>query len=173
MYLLGVEVETTEGRFLDYAVLKATAGSTRLVTPRFKGTALGGLWLVLLVSVYAGLLSVPFLFFRVLPVIRWSPLPFFLFGTGVPVGFVVIIFLGLRLVQRLQVRYPKMDRRIRVLDVRPGKLHHEVVVQSDADTFVLGVRSFRRSLLDAIAISERSSNEGLQETVKPRTNETC
>jgi hypothetical protein len=153
--LLGVQIETPQGQLLDYGILEASVGSLRLVTPRLKGTLLGGAILVLLSSLYFGILIIPFLLFQVSPITGWDLFPRGLFVTAVPVGFVLIIFLGLGLARRVQVKYLKTSRNVKVLDIHPGQFRHELVVQSGEENMVLTTTGLRRKLLRAIALTEQ------------------
>ncbi len=151
-YLLSAEAKTGAGQLLNYAVLEAKPSSTRLITTGLKGTALGGLSLVLFSSIYYLALAAPFLFFRVPPVTQWGAVVFTAFVIGVPAGFILIIFQGFSIFRRIEVKYPKAVRSIKVLEARAGSFSHELVVQSDGERLVLTIKSSRKNLLGAMAL---------------------
>lgn len=155
IYLLSAEVKASDGRLLEYAVLEAKQGSTRLITPTMKGTALGGGSLALFVSIYSIALAIPFIFFGIPPITRWDGLSFATFIIGIPVGFFLILFQGFRLFRRIQARYPRVVRTVKILETRTVGFGHELLVQSDEERLVLTIKSSRKNLLGALALSER------------------
>ena len=155
--MLGVQIESTKGQFLDYGILESTKGSLRLITPTFKGTILGGATLLLFSSAYCALLVLPFIFFHVPPITQWDQLPRGLFVTAIPAGFVLIVFLGLGWVRRVQTKFQKTSRGVKVMNVRIGNFRHEIAVQSEGESLVLTTTGLKGKLLRAIALSEQET----------------
>jgi len=159
-HLLGVQIESTEGQSLDYGILEATEGAFRLITPRLKGTLLGGGTLVLFSSLYYGVLIVSFLYLHLTPITQWDLLPRALFVVAIPAGFLVIVFLGLGWVRKLQVKYQKTSLSVRILEIHPGHFRHEVVVESGGKRFVLTTTGRKSKLFGAMALGKQGESRG-------------
>lgn len=155
-FLIGVEILTHDRRLLDYGILEAKKGSLRLVTTRFKGTLLGGAVLVLFSSLYWFLISVPFLFFHAPPITNSNSLAEAFVVFTVPTGFLVLLFLSMSLVRRVQIKYEKTSRIVTVSSIQPGRFGHVMVVQSGADTLNLLAKGRRTKFLNAIALAGAS-----------------
>lgn len=156
--LLGVQIKSTEGQSLDYGILEATEGSFRLITPKFKGTLLGGGTLVVFSSIYYGVLIVPFIYLHVSPITQWDLLPRALFVIAVPVGFMITVFLGLGWVRKLQMKYQKTSQSIKILDIHPGQFRHELVVESGDKRFILTTTGRKGKLFRAMALGEQGGS---------------
>jgi hypothetical protein len=155
-FLIGVEILTPDRRLLDYGILEAKNDSLRLVTTRFKGTLLGGAVLVLFSSLYWFLISVPFLFFHAPPITSWDSLAEAVVVVAIPTGFVILLFLSMGLVRRVQIKYEKTSRTVTVSNIQPGRFGHVLVVKSDTESLTLLARGKRTKFLNAIALARAS-----------------
>ena len=153
-YLVGAQIETPEGKFVDSGILQVRKGSSTLISPSIKGTALGGLSLLSIWALYALVLTSPFIFFHTIPITEWDPISRTLFAVALPAGFVAIILLGLGLVRRIEVKYPRTSRKITVLDSKSGRFGRELFVQSDDKRLVLIVSRFGGNLSKALDLVE-------------------
>jgi hypothetical protein len=152
-FLIAVEILTPDRRLLDYGFLEAKKDSLRLVTTRFKGTVLGGAILVMFSSAYWFLIGVPFLFFHVDPITRWNPIPEVLVAVAVPAGFMVLLVVSMRLVRRIQIRYPRTSRDVTVSNVQPGRFDQTMTTRAGTDNLILVARGRRAKFLDAMALA--------------------
>lgn len=149
--MFSAEIRNSSADFSGYGVLQVTSGSMKLIIPEFKGTALGGLCFALLAGLYSLIVTLPFLVFHVPPVLQWNQSERTALVIALVAGFIATVLLGLDVVRKLQVRYPKLSEPVSVVKMRLGRFQHELLVRAGNEGFVLQIATFRRGVLEAAA----------------------
>ena len=162
-YLFSAETHDTSGKLAGYSILVFTPGSVKLVARRTRGFLLAGLLFLLIVWAYFAILIIPFVVFHVPPVTIWEPWQRIIFGLGVLVGFVLILFRVISpLIPTVEVRYPERIKEGKIVGVtNRGRREREITFQSDGTTLSLFVNASRFKLEKAIELARpRASPSG-------------